>query len=182
MTLQITADEADLIARKLGELAEARVRRKAVTDAGSKARRELPGIVASIYNTSKAALEAKGQAPPPGAADPLYRLRMNRHIRIAKLKASSRRFKGRKGGAGRLRLVQPQATGAPGVDWFRAVKGERPGQFVLPARGSKRRRFLGGVPVSLRKNPAITARVDQIGDDLAEAIAARMQEVLKRRR
>ena len=174
----ITADHAELIARKLGEVASKRVRRKAVNEAGKGARKELPELIAAAYHTTKAAAGAKGKAAAPGAEDPIYRLILNRRIRIARLKASARQFKAKRGQrTGRLNLKQGAKT-----THFRAEKGANRGEFILPAdrfRARKARR-LGGVPVSLRKDPTIKRRREQIGEDLAAGLVSAMEAVLKR--
>ena len=66
----ITADHAELIARKLGEVASRRVRRKAVNEAGKAARKDLPELIAAAYHTTKTGVGAKGRAAAPGAEDP----------------------------------------------------------------------------------------------------------------
>ena len=174
----ITADHAELIARKIGEVASARVRRKAVNEAGKSARKELPELIASTYHTSKAGVGARGKAAAPGAEDPIYRLLLNRSIRIARLKASARQFKAPRGRrTGLLKLKQGAKTSR-----FRVEKGAGRGEFLLPEnrfRARKARR-LGGVPISLRKDPGIKRRREQIGEDLAAGLVSAMEAVLKR--
>ena len=174
----ITANHAELIARKLSEAASARVRRKAVNEAGKSARKELPELIAGVYHTTKTGVGAKGRAAQPGAEDPIYTLIMNRRIRIARLKASARAFKAKRGQrTGRLKLKQGAKT-----SHFRVEKGAGRGEFILPEnrfRARKARR-LGGVPVSLRKDPTIKRRREQIGEDLAAGLVSAMEAVLKR--
>ena len=125
----ITADHAELIARKLGEVASARVRRRAVNEAGKSARKELPELIASTYHTSKAGVGARGKAAAPGAEDPIYRLLLNRSIRIARLKASARQFKAPRGRrTGLLKLKQGAKTSR-----FRVEKGAGPWR-IPPSR------------------------------------------------
>ena len=174
----ITADHAELIARKLGEVASQRVRRKAVNEAGKSARKELPELIASTYHTSKAGVGARGKAAAPGAEDPIYRLLLNRSIRIARLKASARAFKAKRGQRiGRLKLKQGAKTSHFGVE-----KGAGRGEFLLPENRfrSRKARRLGGVPISLRKDPAVKRRREQIGEDLAAGLVSAMEAVLKR--
>ena len=174
----ITADHAELINRKLGEVASKRVRRRAVNEAGASARRELPALIAAVYHTSKSAVGARGKAAAPGAENPTYTLRLNRRVRLGKLRAGARVFKAKRGQRiGRLKLKQGAKT-----THFRAEKGEGRGEFILPARLGKKRRRVGGVPVSLRKNPLVRARVDQIGEDLGREMAAAIEAVLSRKR
>ena len=174
----ITADHAELVSRRLGEAMAARVRRKAVNEAGKGARKELPELIAAVYHTTKTGVGAKGRAAQPGAADPIYTLILNRRIRIARLKASARQFKAKRGQrTGRLKLKQGAKT-----THFRAEKGEGRGEFNLPEnrfRARKARR-LGGVPISLSKDPGIKRRREQIGEDLAAGLVSAMEAALKR--
>ena len=84
----ITLTTAELVSRKLGEVMSQRIRRKAVNVAGASARKELPALIAETYHTTRAGVGARGKAASPGAEDPIYRLLLNRRIRIA---APSRR-------------------------------------------------------------------------------------------
>ena len=174
----ITADHAELIARKLSEAASQRVRRRAVNAAGKSARKELPGLIAGVFHSTKTGVGARGKAAQPGAGDPIYRLILNRRIRIARLKASARQFKAKRGQrTGRLKLRQGAKT-----THFRAEKGAGRGEFVLPEnrfRARKARR-LGGVPISLSRDPGIKRRREQIGEDLAAGLVSAMEAVLKR--
>lgn len=182
MRVEITAPEAELIAARLKRAAETRVRRKAVNRAGSEARRDLPAILAEIYGTTRPGIGPRGKAASPGAEDPAYVLRINRKVKVAKLRATNRRFvRRRRNPLGLLTIKQPQATGAVGSDLFAAIKGEGRGQFILPARGGRRRRAVGGVPISLRKNPVVAARVHRIGADLAQALMQEMEAALSKR-
>ena len=61
----ITGDHAELIARKLGEVASQRVRRRAVNEAGKSARAELPELLAAVYHTTKTG--SRRQGPGSGA-------------------------------------------------------------------------------------------------------------------
>ena len=176
----ITADHSELIARKLGEVMSQRVRRRAVNAAGKSARKELPELIASTYHTTKAGVGARGKAAQPGAADPIYRLLLNRSIRIARLKASARPFKAKRGQrTGRLKLKQGAKT-----THFRAEKGEARGEFTLPENRfrARKRRKLGGVPISLSKDPAVKRRREQIGEDLAAGLVTAMEAALRGRR
>ena len=171
-------------ARALGAKRLERAARRGVTAAGSAARRELPPLLAEIYSTSRAGLEPRGKAPQPGATlDRIaYRLNMRRQIRLEKLKAGARQFKRkRRDPLGKLRIKQPQPTGATGVDVFVASKGEGRTEFILPRRAGKRQRRVGGPIVSLRRNPAIKARVDRIGEDAVNAMLAEMEAALSKR-
>lgn len=183
--LEITADHAELVSRRLGEIMSNRVRRKAVNKAGSEARRDLAPLIAEIYSTSRASVGARGKAASPGASadDIAYRLRFNRMVRLSKLKASARRFlKGRGPHAvGLLAVTQPQPGGSKGRDFFRAHKGEERGEFILKARRGRRERRVGGPIVSLR-HPGIRRRVDRIGQDLAQAMLAEMEAALSKGR
>lgn len=169
----------------LGRVMAARVRRKAVNEAGSKARRDIPALLASIYSTTKAGIGAKAKAAGPGSTDPIYTLRLNRRIRLGKLKAGARKFKSRRcARQGRLRLTQPQATGAKGVDEFRVTKGEGRGEFILGASRGRKARRVGG-PIlrrALDTNPELAARRDEVREDLAAALAAGIEAVLSRKR
>ena len=174
----ITASHSELIARKIGEVASQRVRRRAVNQAGASARKELPELIAGVYSTTKAGVGAKGKAAAPGADDPIYRLILNRRIRIARLKANARAFKAKRGQrTGRLRLKQGAKT-----THFRAEKGAGRGEFVLPANRfrARKRRKLGGVPISLSKDPTIKRRREQIAVDLGSALLREMEAALKR--
>ena len=174
----ITAIDAELLARKIGGAAAARVRRKAVNEAGKGARKDLPPLIAEAYSTSRAGVGAKGRAASPGSEDPIYTLRLNRKIRLAKLKASARTFKARRSEReGTLTIAQ----GPSGRDRFRALRGEGRGEFILPARAGRKRRRLGGVPISLKKDRRIAKRRERIGEDLRDALMAAMEESLKRR-
>ena len=182
--VEITADHAELVSRRLGEIMSNRVRRKAVNKAGSEARRDLAPLIAEIYSTSRAGVGARGKAASPGASadDIAYRLRFNRMVRLSKLKASARRFlKGRGPQAGLLAVTQPQPGGSKGRDFFRAHKGEERGEFILKARRGRRERRVGGPIVSLRQ-PGIRRRVDRIGADLAQAMLAEMEAALSKGR
>ena len=172
----ITADHAELINRKLGEVASKRVRRRAVNEAGASARRELPALIAAVYHTSKSAVGARGKAAAPGAENPTYTLRLNRRVRLGKLRAGARVFKAKRGQRiGRLKLKQATKT-----SHFAAEKEGR-GEFVLPARLGKKRRRVGGVPISLRRGE-IGKRREQIVEDLAAGLVSAMEAALKGRR
>ena len=164
----------------LGRVMAARVRRKAVNEAGATARRDLSALIADTYRTSKAGVGARGKAAGPGSTDPIYVLRVGRRIRLGKLKAGARKFESKRGERlGRLKLTQPQKSGAKGVDVFRATKGEGRGEFILGASKGRKARRVGGPSVSLRKNPAIRARRDRIVADLAKAVAEGIEGALK---
>ena len=167
----------------LGRVMAARTRRRAVNEAGSKARRDIPALLAEIYSTSKSAVGARGKAAGPGSTDPVYTLRLNRRIRLGKLKAGARKFESKRGERlGRLALTQPQKSGAKGVDVFRATKGEGRGEFILGASKGRRSRRVGGPSVSLRKNPAIRARRERIVEDLAKAVAEGIEGAIRGKR
>lgn len=172
------------VERALGEVMSARVRRKAVAEAGSSARKDLIPMIAEIYGTSRAGLGARAKSPAPGSRDPMYVIRMNRRLRLAKLKAGNRRFTRKRGAtAGLLKVVQPQAGGTSGQDWFHAAKGEQRGEFILKARGGRKQRKVGG-PIIRREldtTPALKARVDQIPQDVSEALARQIKAVLSRK-
>ena len=176
--ITITADHAELVSRKLSAVTSARVRRKAVNAAGKSARKELPELIAAYYHASKAGVGARGKAAAPGADDPIYRLILNRRIRIAKLKAGARQFTAKRGErTGRLKLKQGAKT-----SHFRVEKGAGRGVFLLPEnrfRARKARR-LGGVPISLRRDAAIKRRREQIAVDLGDALMREMEAALKR--
>ena len=175
----------DEVARRLGAAASSRVRRRAVNRVGAAARKDLLPMLAEIYSTSRAGLGAKAKAAAPGAEDPAYVLRLNRQIRLGKLKSGARKFEAKRGSRlGRLKIVQPQATGAKGVDVFRATKGEGRGEFILSKRGGKRERRVGG-PIlrrALDTNPQLTARRDRITEDLAKAVAEGIEAAMKGKR
>ena len=161
------------------------MRRRAVNTAGAAARKDLLPMLAEIYSTSRAGLGGRAKAAAPGSDDPIYTLRMNRQIRLGKLKAGARKFEARRGSRlGRLKITQPQKSGAKGVDVFRATKGEGRGEFILSKRGGKRERRVGG-PIlrrALDTNPALAARRDRIVEDLAEAIIANVEAAMKGKR
>ena len=173
------------VAKRIGNAASARVRRKAVAGTGKEARRDLLPLIAEAYSISKAGLAAKAKSPSPGAVDPVYVLRMNRRLGLSKLRAGARKFSKRKSAtAGLLAITQPQATGSKGVDLFRAVKGEQRGEFILPSRRGRKRRKVGG-PILRRgfdATPALAARRDQIVEDLARAVAAGIEAAMKGKR
>ena len=177
----ITADHAELVSRKIAAAGAARVRRKAVNEAGKSARKELPGLIAEVYATSRAGVGPRGKAAAPGAEDPRYTLTLRRKIPLSKLKASARKFKAKGRGAERLGLVAIK-QGPSGTDRFRARKGAGRGEFILPSRAGRRERRLGGVPISLQKDSRISARRDQIAKDLVEALQRNMEAALKGRR
>ena len=168
----------------LGRIMAARVRRKAVNEAGATARRDLSALIADTYRTSKAGVGARGKAAGPGATNPIYVLRVNRRIRLGKLKAGARRFEKKRGATlGLLRLTQPQKSGQPGETPFVAAKGEGGrGVFNLPSSKGRKSRRVGGPSVSLRKNPAIRARRERIVEDLAKALAEGMEGAMKGKR
>ena len=184
--IEITADRRLLenAARALGQKRLERAARKGVTAAGSSARRDLPALLAEIYSTSRAGLEPRGKAPQPGAAlDRIaYRLNMRRQIRLEKLKAGARQFKRRRRDPlGKLRIKQPQPSGAPGVDVFTVAKGEGRTAFRLRPRAGRRSRLVGGPIVSLHRNPAVRARVDRVGEHAVEAMLEAMEAALSKR-
>ena len=174
----ITADHAELVSRRLGEAMAAKVRRRAVNAAGKAARKDLPALIAEHYDTSRAAVGPKGRAASPGHADPRYVLTLNRAVAVGKLKARSRRFQLKHGGRlGLLRIKQPS-----GHTFFRAMKGENKGEFVLPENRFRARkaRKLGGVPISLRRGE-IGKRREQIAVDLGNALMREMEAALSKR-
>ena len=166
----------------LGRVMAARVRRKAVNEAGSKARRDIPALLAEIYSTTKAGIGAKAKAAGPGSTDPVYRLRLNRQIRLGRLKSGARKFKAKRGARlGKLKLTQPQQSGARGVDVFLASRGEQRGEFILGASRGRKARRVGG-PIlrrALDTNPELAARRDEVREDLAAALAAGIEAALK---
>ena len=182
--ITVTTDWEE-VAKRLGEAMSARVRRKAVAETGKEARRDLLPLLADAYSISKAGLGAKAKSPSPGATDPVYTIRMNRRLRLSKLKAGARKFTRRKSAtAGLLAITQPQATGSKGVDLFRAVKGEQRGEFILPSRRGRKRRKVGG-PILRRgfdATPALAARRDQIVEDLAKNVAKHIEAAMKGKR
>ena len=184
--IEITADRRELenMARALGAKRLERAARRGVTAAGSAARKELPALLAAVYQTSRAGLEPRGKAPQPGAAlDRIaYRLAMRRRIKLEKLRSGARTFKRRRRDPlGKLRIKQPQPSGEPGVDVFAVRKGDGRTEFVLPRRGGLRSRRVGGPIVSLHRNPAVRSRVDRIGRDAVEAMVEAMEAALKGR-
>ena len=182
MSVITVTTDWDEVAKRLGAAASSRVRRRAVNRVGAAARKDILPMLAGIYSTSKAGLGAKAKAAGPGSTDPIYVLRMNRQIRLGKLKAGARKFEAKRGSRlGRLKLTQPQATGAKGVDLFRVTKGEGRGEFVLGASKGRRSRRVGG-PIlrrALDTNPALASRRDQILTDLAKAVAEGIEGALK---
>ena len=142
--ISVTTDW-DEIAAKIGEEMSSRVRRKAVNAAGSAARRDLPALIAEAYSTSKAGVGARGKAATPGSTDPVYRLNLNRQIRLGRLKSGARKFqKKRNQRLGYLRVVQPQRSGSKGVDVFRAERGDAKAEYILPAGKGRKARRVGG--------------------------------------
>ena len=102
-----------------------------------------------------------------------------------KLKAGARKFKARRGAtAGLLAITQPQATGAKGRDRFHALRGGGRAEFILPKRGGKRERRVGGPIIrrALDTNPQLRARRDQIVEDLATAVSEGIEDALKGKR
>ena len=180
----VTTDWEEIAAR-IGAAMSSKVRRRAVNTAGAAARKDLLPMLADIYSTSKAGLGAKAKAAAPGAEDPAYTIRLNRRIRLGKLRAGARKFKARRGAtAGLLSITQPQASGSKGVDRFHALRGEGGrAEFILKARGGRRERRVGGPVIrrALDTNPALAARRDQIVDDLAKAVAEGIEAALKGR-
>ena len=167
----------------LARVAAARTARKALTAAGSSARKDLRPLIAEMYSTSMAGAAVRGKAPAPGGdIDRLaYTIRVRRKIKLEKLRASARKFRRRRRDPlGLLRIAQPQPTGSRGADLFRARRGEQKGEFVLPGRTGRRQRLVGGVPVSLHKG-AVGRRVERIGEDLVQAMLTEMQAALAKR-
>ena len=116
MTGITVATDWEEIAKRIGAAASARVRRKAVNEAGSKARKDLVPMLAEIYQTSRTGIGAKAKAAAPGSDDPTYTLRMNRQIRLGKLKAGARRFEKRRNQRlGYLKLVFDSKKSKPVV-------------------------------------------------------------------
>ena len=175
----------DEVAKRLGAAASSRVRRRAVNRVGAAARKDILPMLADIYSTSKAGLGAKAKAAGPGSTDPIYVLRMNRQIRLGKLKAGARKFEAKRGSRlGRLKITQPQKSGAKGVDVFRATKGEGRGEFILGRSRGRKARRVGG-PIlrrALDTNPELAARRDEVKEDLAAALAAGIEAALKGKR
>ena len=145
-----------------------RVRRRAVNRVGAAARKDLLPMLAEIYSTTpKAGLGAKAKAAAPGAEDPAYVLRLNRQIRLGKLKSGARKFEAKRGSRlGRLKIVQPQAIRRQAASTCSARrKGEGRGEFILgpSAAGSAKARRVGG-PIlrrALDTNPELAARRDR---------------------
>ena len=179
------AADWDEVAKRIGAAASSRVRRRAVNTAGSEARKDLLPMLAEIYSTSRAGLGAKAKAAAPGSDDPIYTLRMNRQIRLGKLKAGARKFEAKRGSRlGKLKIRQPQQSGAPGIDVFRATKGEARGEFILGASRGRKARRVGG-PIlrrALDTSPALAARRDRITEDLAKAVAKGIEDAIRGKR
>ena len=175
----------ELIAKQIGAAMSQRMRRKAVNTAGASARKDLIPMLAEVYSTSRAGLGARAKAAVPGSEDPVYTLRMNRQIRLGKLKSGARRFEKRRNARLRyLKVTQSQRSGAKGIDVFRTSKGDQRGEFALPASRGRKARKVGG-PVlrrALDTNPQLRARRDQIVEDLAAAVSEGIEAALKKRR
>ena len=164
----------------LGRVMAARTRRKAVNEAGAKARRDIPALLAELYSTSKSAVGARGKAAGPGSTDPVYTLRVNRRIRLGKLKAGARKFESKRGERlGRLKLTQPQKSGAKGVDVFRATKAKGGANSSWGQARAGALAASAGRPCRSARIPAIRERRDRIVEDLAKAVAEGIEGAIR---
>ena len=147
--LEISSKDAERIARRFNDIIKPtglqRIRRKAVSMVGSKARKETRSILPAIIGTSAAALQVQGKAPAPGSDNPTYRLRFAARIPVAKVKAKRRKLTRRRGRAS-LALTLPGGA----VVRFRSVARIGPGFRLLQA-GPLPERALGGVYTNPRQ-------------------------------
>ena len=189
MTLvTISSKDAERIAKSFNDLIGPRglvaIRRRAVNKVGGWLRKETRSIAPSIYGTSAAALMVQGKAASPGSSDPVYRLRMARSIPISRLKAKHRRT--RRAG-GRLSLT----INTPSSKTIRFSSVKRIGKaFKLLRAGPLPSRFVGGLSTGAKTAfaPEGEGGQDELhllrkraGPDLAEAVAAAINDHLKRR-
>ena len=186
--ITITSKDAEKLAKSfaglVGPKGMDRIRRVAVNRVGAGLRKETRSIAPSIYGTTAAALSLQGRAATPGSSDPIYRLRMARSIPISKLKAKHRKAR-RSGGKMSLTINTPATRAIK----FSSV--ERIGKaFKLLRAGPLPERFVGGVSTGAKTAfaPEGEGGQDELhrlrkraGPDLAEAVAAAINDHLKRR-
>ncbi|MDE0379648.1 MAG: hypothetical protein OXI20_10445 [Rhodospirillales bacterium] len=188
--IEIHSPDAERLARRLKEASQARIFRRAINKAGSEARKDILPMLAEIYGfrAPRRAIDATARAAPPGAEiDRMaYMIRLRREVRIASLRADSRKFRRTAKRRARLRaglleITQPQASGERGVDRFRAVAGKEKGQFVLLPREGRRARRVRGPVIRrmLDTTPALRRRRDRVVDDLAANLMVELQKALK---
>ena len=141
--ITITSKDAERIVRSFSELIGPkgldRIRRKAVNAVGSSLRKQTRIIGPVVIGTSAAALSVQGKAAAPGSDNPRYALRMARKIPVAKLKASHRKIKRRRGRAS-LTLTLPGGDKIV----FRSIHRDG-ASFRLLRAGPLPERALGGV-------------------------------------
>ena len=187
MAIQITATaDVEHVVKALGEAMATRVRRRAVNEIGKDLRRRLPAVLAAEVPTTRRALHPRGRGASPGQADPFYTLRLNRRIKIAELKAKSRRFKRTRRGSplGRLALDVPAGGGRRKVLQFRRVQQIGRGIFKLLEAGPLPARAVGGVTLrrDLSSTPGAREVVDRAGPALQGAVAEGIMAAITRRR
>ena len=186
MAIQISADDAAVVAAALGRAMEATVRRRAVNAVGKRLRRDLPAILAGEVPTTKRALHPRGRGARPGQDDPAYVLTINRRIRVEELRARVRKFKRRSRGSpfGKLLINVPTGTRRKTLE-FQQARMEGTGaawDIRLLAAGTLPER---GLTVVLRRDlmstPAARERVDDAGPELEDAALEEIRAVLTRR-
>ena len=185
MALQITTDDAERVALALGEAMSKTVRRRAVNAVGKDLRRRLPAVLAAEVPTTRRALHPRGRGASPGQEDPFYVLRLNRRIRLADIKAKSRRFKRTRRGSpiGRLALDVPMGNRRKVIRFRRAEQIGR-GIFKLLEAGPLSERLAGGVTLrrDLSSTPGARELVDRAGPALQDAMLEGLTAALNARR
>ena len=137
--VQITSADAEKVARAfadmIGKDGLKRIQRKAVTDVGSRIRKDARSVAPSLFGTALANLRIQGRAPSRGADNPAYKLYMASSFPVGKLRSPLRKVS-----KGELTIRPPHQS----TQRFRAV--ERIGRaFKLLRAGPLPSRFLGGI-------------------------------------
>ena len=189
MTLiKITSKDAEKVARAfsnlIGKDGLKRIQRKAVSDVGSRIRKDARSIGPAVFGTAITNLRIQGKAPARGATNPAYKLYMARSFPVAKLRASLRKVT-RKGGRQSLTIAPPHQD----KQHFSAV--ERVGRaFRLLKAGPLPSRFVGDIATGARRAFAdpddggiaeLAALRRKAEKDLPETVAQQITEYFKRR-
>ena len=189
MTLiKITSKDAEKVARAfsnlIGKDGLKRIQRKAVSDVGSRIRKDARSIGPAVFGTAITNLRIQGKAPARGATNPAYKLYMARSFPVAKLRASLRKVT-RKGGRQSLTIAPPHQD----KQHFSAV--ERVGRaFRLLKAGPLPSRFIGDIATGARRAFAdpddggiaeLAALRRKAEKDLPETVAQQITEYFKRR-
>ena len=183
--ITISSEDAEKVARAfshlIGKDGLKRIQRKAVSDVGSRLRKDARSVAPTLFGTAITNLRIQGKAPARGADNPAYALRMAASFPVAKLRASLRKFSG-----GELTIRPPHQ----GTQRFRAV--ERVGRaFRLLPAGPLPARFLGGITTRARRAFAdpdnggldeLAALRRKAEKSLPETVAQQITEHFKRRR